>query len=157
MHAFDLNAVDYLLKPVNAGRLEKALDRLRVGRPARAGDEALDGATRAAPPRRFVAKRGRSYHVVPARDVTAFLSEGGLTRLQTAADHYWVPLTLNDLEARLDPRQFYRVSRRAMINLDAVQQILPLEDGQGEVLLKSGLRLEVSRRRFAGLTERLQS
>ena len=87
----------------------------------------------------------------------AFVSEEGLTKLLTAATHYWVPPTLNDLEERLDPRQFYRVSRRAIVNLDAVREIVPQDDGQGEVRLKSGERLEVSRRRLSGLTDRLQS
>jgi two-component system LytT family response regulator len=153
VEAFDLNAVDYLLKPVNPARLQTALTRVRAGRP---GDRALDRAARVTPPRRFVAKHGRTYHVVAARDVVAFVSEEGLTKLQTASGHYWLPPTLNDLEARLDPRQFYRISRRAMVNLDAVQEILPLADGQGEVQLRNGERLEVSRRRLSGLSERLQ-
>ena len=152
--AFEINAVDYLLKPVNADRLRKALDRVRAGRPA---DDAINRAVRANPPRRFVAKHGRTYHVVAARDVVAFVSEEGLTKLLTAGTHYWVPPTLNDLEERLDPRQFYRISRRAIVNLDAVREIVPQDDGQGELRLKSGERLEVSRRRLSGLTERLQS
>jgi two-component system, LytTR family, response regulator len=152
--AFELNAVDYLLKPINAARLRKALDRIRTGR---ATDDAINRAVRANPPRRFVAKHGRTYHVVAARDVVAFVSEEGLTKLLTAGAHYWVPPTLNDLEERLDPRQFYRISRRAIVNLDAVREIVPQDDGQGELRLKSGERLEVSRRRLSGLTERLQS
>src|SRR5688572_21524972 len=114
--AFELHAVDYLLKPVNQARLEKALERVRGGRPPEA---AMDRAARAAPPTRFVAQRGRTYRVVPARDVLCFLSEDGLTKLQTAAEHYWVPPTLNDLEARVDPRRFFRISRAAIVNLDA--------------------------------------
>jgi two-component system LytT family response regulator len=152
--AFDLNAVDYLLKPVNRERLEKALDKVRTGRPA---ERPLALAARALPPRRFVARRGRTYHVIAAREVVAFVSEDGLTKLLTAADHSWVPPTLNDLEVRLDPRHFYRISRRAIVNLDAVQEILPFGDGQGEVIVTGGRRLEVSRRRFQRLTERLQN
>ena len=152
--AFELHAIDYLLKPVNQARLEKALDRVRAGRPA---DVAIDRAARASPPTRFVAQRGRAYRVVPAQEVLCFLSEEGLTKLQTAAGHYWIPPTLNDLEARLDPRRFFRISRGAIINLDAVQEIVPGGDGRGEVVLKNGGRLEVSRRRFRELTERLES
>ena len=55
--AFEINAVDYLLKPVNATRLRKALDRVRAGRPA---DDAINRAVRANPPRRFVAKHGNA-------------------------------------------------------------------------------------------------
>jgi len=152
--AFELNAVDYLLKPVSRERLERALEKVRAGHP---GERPLERVTRALPPRRFVAKRGRGYHVVAARDVVAFVSEDGLTKLLTAAEHFWIPPTLNDLEARLDPRQFYRVSRAAIVNLDLIQEIVPAGDGQGDVVLKGGLRLEVSRRRFQRLTEILQS
>jgi two-component system LytT family response regulator len=154
VEAFELHAVDYLLKPVNQARLEKALDRVRTGRPA---DVAIDRAARVSPPTRFVAQRGRTYRVVPARDVLCFLSEDGLTKLQTASEHYWIPPTLNDLEARVDPRRFFRVSRSAIVNLDAVAEIVPAGEGRGDVVLKNGARLEVSRRRFRELTERLEN
>jgi two-component system LytT family response regulator len=153
VEAFELHAIDYLLKPVNRSRLEKALERVRAGRP---GDVAIDRAARASPPTRFVAQRGRTYRVVPARDVLCFVSEDGLTKLQTASEHYWIPPTLNDLEARVDPRRFFRVSRSAIVNLDAVNEIVPAGEGRGDVVLKNGARLEVSRRRFRELTERLE-
>ncbi|PYR48413.1 MAG: DNA-binding response regulator [Acidobacteria bacterium] len=130
--AFELNAVDYLLKPVNRARLEKALERVR-GEGARA--EGKDA--------------------VPARDVLYFASENGLTKLQAAGQHYWMQPTLNDLEARLEPKQFFRISRAVIVNLDAVRDVAPLVGGQGEVTLVDGSKLEVSRRRFAELTERL--
>jgi two-component system, LytTR family, response regulator len=154
VEAFDLHAVDYLLKPVNQARLEKALERVRAGRPTENG---IDRAARVSPPTRFVAQRGRTYRVVPARDVLYFLSEEGLTKLQTAADHYWIPPTLNELELRVDPRRFFRISRSAIVNLDAIQEIIPGGDGRGEAVLKNGSRLEVSRRRFRELTEKLES
>jgi two-component system LytT family response regulator len=152
--AFELHAVDYLLKPVNQARLEKALERVRAGRP---GDAGIDRAARVSPPTRFVAQRGRHYRVVPARDVLCFLSEEGLTKLQTATDHFWIPPTLNDLEARVDPRRFFRISRGAIVNLDSIQEIVPSGDGRGDIVLKNGTRLEVSRRRFRELAERLES
>jgi two-component system LytT family response regulator len=152
--AFELHAIDYLLKPVSQARLEKAIERVRAGRPP---DAALDRAVRSTPPTRFVAQRGRTYRVIPARDVVCFLSEDGLTKLQTAAEHYWVPPTLNELEERVDPRRFFRISRSAIVNLDAVQEIVPGSDGRGEVVLKNGSRLEVSRRRYRELTTRLES
>lgn len=82
-----------------------------------------------------------------------FVSEGGLTKLH-ADQHYWMPPTLNDLELRLDPAQFFRISRAAVVKLDAVTEVVPTIGGQGEVRLRDGTRLEVSRRRFKELTER---
>jgi two-component system, LytTR family, response regulator len=153
VEAFELHAIDYLLKPVSQARLDTALDRVRAGRGT---DVAIDRAARSSPPTRFVAQRGRTYRVVPARDVLCFLSEDGLTKLQTAGEYYWVPPTLNDLELRVDPRRFFRISRSAIVNLDAVQEIVPTGDGRAQAVLKNGARLEVSRRRFRELTERLE-
>jgi len=59
--------------------------------------------------------------------------------------------TLNDLEARLDPARFFRVSRAALIALSAVREVHPMPGGSGEVLLANGVRLEVSRRRYREL------
>jgi two-component system, LytTR family, response regulator len=152
--AFELNAVDYLLKPVNRARLDKALERVRST--AGDADRAIDKAALAgAAPTRFLARRGATFRVVPASDVLCFLSEGGLTKLMANGQHCWMQPTLNDLEARLDPRQFFRISRAAIVNLDAVREVVPGPGGQGQVVLSDGARLEVSRRRFGDLTTRL--
>ena len=151
--AFELRAVDYLLKPINRARLEKALERIRRGSES---NDSIDAAMQAvARPTRFLARRGTTYRVVPAREVLCFLSEGGLTKLQTAEQHYWMTPTLNELETRLGDRQFFRVSRAAIVNLDAVREIIPTVGGNGEVALRDGSRHEVSRRRFKDLTDRL--
>jgi two-component system, LytTR family, response regulator len=151
--AFELNAVDYLLKPVNRARLAQALERVRSGhRP----EGALEKATlAAAAPARFLAKLGSTYRVVAGREVLCFVSEDGLTKLQTAGQHYWMSPTLNELETRLDARQFFRISRAAIVNLDAVREVAPTAGGHGEVTLRDGSKYEVSRRRFKELTERL--
>jgi two-component system LytT family response regulator len=151
--AFELRAVDYLLKPINRARLEKALERIRGGSES---DGTIDAAIQAvAHPTRFLGRRGTAYRVVQAREVLCFLSEEGLTKLQTADQHYWMTPTLNELEARLDDRQFFRISRAAIVNLDAVREVIPTVGGNGEVALRDGSRHEVSRRRFKDLTERL--
>ena len=157
--AFELNAVDYLLKPVNRARLEKALERVRGEGSRGEGrdqDGAIDRAARGGgTPARFLARKGAAFRVVPARDVLYFASENGLTKLQAAGQHYWMQPTLNDLEARLEPSQFFRISRAAIVNLDAVRDVAPSAGGHGEVTLVDGSRLEVSRRRVTELTERL--
>ena len=151
--AFELSAVDYLLKPVNRARLAQALERVRGGLKS---DEAIEKATlAAAPPSRFLARRGASYRVIPGRDVLCFVSENGLTKLCATDQHYWMSPTLNDLEARLDARQFFRISRAAIVNLDSVRELSPTAGGHGELTLKDGSKHEVSRRRFKELTERL--
>lgn len=84
-----------------------------------------------------------------------FASEGGLTKVQTAQEHYWMEPTLNDLEERLDPMKFFRVSRAAIVNLEAVREVVPLPGGSGEARVVNGGQLEVSRRRLKALIERL--
>jgi two-component system LytT family response regulator len=146
--AFELNAIDYLLKPISRARLAQALDRARASAP----QPTLNRAPR---PARFLVKSAAHYVVVGESRVLYFASEDGLTKLVADAGQYWMDPTLNELEQRLDPARFFRISRAALINLNAVAEIFPLPGGSGEALLKNGHRLEVSRRRYRELLEAL--
>ncbi|MBI5282906.1 MAG: response regulator [Candidatus Solibacter usitatus] len=145
VEAFELHALDYLLKPVSRDRLAQVLDRARGPHPA----------ARLPQPARFLARAGERYVVIPTSDIVAFLSEAGLTRLCAREREYWMEPTLNDLEQRLDPAHFFRVSRAAIVRLDDIKEVAPMPGGSGEVALKSGRRIEVSRRRFKELLDRL--
>jgi two-component system LytT family response regulator len=149
--AFELNAIDYLLKPISRARLAQALDRARASTPA----AQAPSLNRAARPARFLVKSAAHYVVVGESRVLYFASEDGLTKLVADAGQYWMDPTLNELEQRLDPARFFRISRAALINLNAVAEIFPLPGGSGEALLKNGHRLEVSRRRYRELLEAL--
>ncbi len=155
--AFELHAVDYLLKPISRVRLAQALDRARAlaSAPATA---ALDQAVRSRRfgPARFLVRNASHYTVVGEARVLYFSSEEGLTRLVADNAQYWMDPTLNDLEQRVDPSRFFRISRASLINLNAVAEVYPLPGGSGEILLKNGQRLEVSRRRFRDLLEALE-
>jgi len=150
--AFELHAVDYLLKPVSRARLAKAIERARQGT-----DDRIDRVAESSGrwPTRFLARRRTRYCVVPIDDVLFFASDGGQTRLQTTEQHYWMQPTLGELEQRLDPQRFFRISRAAIVRMDAVREVLPQSGGHGEVLLANDVRLEISRRRFKELLERL--
>jgi len=167
--AFELHAVDYLLKPISRVRLAEALERVRTlaaglrmnhdrSDPGHADHEAaLNHAARrqSAGPTRFLVKNASNYLVVGESRVLYFCSEDGLTKLIADSAQYWMDPTLNELELRLDRSRFFRISRAALINLNAVEQVLALPGGSGEVLLKNGSRLEVSRRRFSDLLQSL--
>lgn len=157
--AFELHAVDYLLKPISRVRLTEALQRVRslAGAPHADRDAALDHASQRQPagPARFLVRNASHYLVVGESRVLYFSSEDGLTKLIAANGQYWMDPTLNELETRLDRSRFFRISRAALINLNAVEQVVPLPGGGGEVLLKNGSRLEVSRRRFNDLLQSL--
>lgn len=155
--AFELNAVDYLLKPVSRARLASALERIRQATPGEV-EERLEKAVRSANavPERFLGKRGSRYAVIQRRETLYFASEEGLTKLVTRDQEYWIQPTLSDLEKRLGP-EFFRISRAVVVNLRAVREVIPLIGGYGEVALVNGGRLEVSRRRFKPLLETLES
>lgn len=91
---------------------------------------------------------------MPQAEVVYLGSDGGLTKLYTATESYLMEPTLNDFERRLDPAISSRISRAAIVNLDFVTEVIPLTGGSGEVVLKNGARLEVSRRRLRELLER---
>ena len=155
--AFELHAVDYLLKPVNRARLAQAVERV-LGADSPENDDSIErvGVSGGSYPSRFLAKRGTHYRVVPSVEVLCFVSEGGLTMVQTQKHHYWMQPSLSDLERRLDPKQFFRISRTSIVHLDAIREIVPLGGGQGELRLQNGLELEVSRRRFRELMQKIE-
>ncbi|MFB3904741.1 MAG: LytR/AlgR family response regulator transcription factor [Acidobacteriota bacterium] len=158
LEAFELCAVDYLLKPVTRARLAKAIEKVR--QVASAGPSAPSAQTLALKghsyPTRLLARRAGRYRVIPQNEVLYFASEEGLTRLHTADQDFLMDLTITDLENRLNPRVFFRISRAAMINLNHVQEVSPLPGGYAWVTLRNKARLEVSRRRLKELMEKLE-
>lgn len=159
--AFELQALDYLLKPVNRTRLLAAVERVVAswGSPpqTRARERSLDHVVRSAPlsPARFLARRGQRYRIVPRQDVVAFTIQDGLTRLHTATEQLTMQPALAALARRLDPDVFFQISRTAIVSLDAIREARPFPDGTGEVVLHTGLVLPVTRRRWRLLMQRL--
>jgi len=155
--AFELCAVDYLLKPVSRARLADAIARVRT-LSAAAIDANVDQIARRPrmAPVRFLGRRGARFLVIPQKDVVYFGSESGLTRLYTTDQHYVMEPTLNDFERRVDPDAFCRVSRTILVNLDYVAEVEIVEGGYGEAVLTTGARVEVSRRRVKDLIAKLE-
>ncbi len=156
VNAFEMHAVDYLLKPVSRVRLARAIERVRCAG-AMEGSGEVERALEALRARntRLLARWGEGYRVIPQQEVVYFVSDGGLTKLCTRERSYVLDPTLNDLEDRLDPAFFFRVSRAAIVNLDSVSEVQPMAGGVADVVLNTGVRLEVSRRRLKDLLERL--
>ena len=157
--AFELQAVDYLLKPVTRARLDTALARVApstTAAPAAGQVETADGTLLPGSPTRFLARRGARYKVVPLAEVVAFSFDEGQTRLHTATEQLLMQPTLAQLLRRLDPARFFQVSRAAVVHLDAVREAKPHSDGAGQLVLSNGTVVEVSRRRWRPLLDELE-
>ncbi len=156
--AFELSALDYLLKPVNRARLASALDRVRAATAPTTRDRALEQLTQAPgmTPTRFLARRGNRFRVVPAGEVVAFTFVDGVTHLLTATEQLSMQPTLASLARRLDAENFFQVSRNAIIRVDAVKEAKPFSDGTGEIVLANGQTMVVARRRWRELLNRLE-
>jgi two-component system, LytTR family, response regulator len=157
VEAFELHAVDYLLKPVNRARLAESMERLRSLPAVQDREASLDQVVvrQRSGPARFLVRSGAHYLVIGEQRVLYFGSEGSLSRLIADNGQYWMDPSLNELERRLDPARFFRISRAALVNLNAVAEVIPETGGSGEVVMKNGDRLEVSRRRYRDLLEAL--
>jgi two-component system, LytTR family, response regulator len=163
LRAFEVSAVDYLVKPVRAADLDRALAKLgRLGgRPA--GDRAADLLARlesalATPPatERIASRLGDRIHFLDPARVTHFVAEDKLTCAVTAERSYVVDVSISDLEARLAPARFFRIHRATLVNLAFVGELEGA--GAGAVLrLTDAARTELSvaRDRVRALKERL--
>jgi two-component system LytT family response regulator len=143
VEAFELQALDYLLKPVTQERLATALQRVR--------DSGAPGpASKLPAPQRLLVRVGESYRAIDEAEIVCITSEDKLTRLFTAGRDYYLDPSLNDLESRLDATRFTRVSRGAIVRIEAVMELSGPASGAA-VVLRDGRRFEVSRRRYPAL------
>ncbi len=134
VQAFKVNAVDYLLKPVDPEELQKALDRLQDRMTAAPGFD-IQALVRhfqpAAYKDRFLVKAGQHMTFIAAADVAFFRSSDGLTQAHLfTGKKYFVEHTLDELDRLLDPRQFFRVSRAVTLRADAIRKIHPHLNGR---------------------------
>ncbi len=158
VRAFEANAIDYLLKPVQPERLERALARIR-GRGEQPSDtEYADRARvlareRSGPVRRIAARRGKRIVIIPLREIIRFEIEDKLVFAITAGDRLLVERTIGELEQMLEPAGFLRISRSELVNLETVRELLPWFSGTWRVKLANGEERDVSRERARQLKE----
>ncbi|MFZ9682932.1 MAG: LytR/AlgR family response regulator transcription factor [Cephaloticoccus sp.] len=151
--AFELNALDYLLKPVDPARLASAIDRLKE----KSG--AAPAATEAPAPllesdKVFVREGDRCWFV-EVRNIRLLESEGNYTRVHFDDAQPQLFRSLNAMEARLNSRMFFRANRRQIINLSWIEKIEPWFSGGLLVELKGGVKVELSRRQAQEFRERM--
>jgi two-component system LytT family response regulator len=148
--AFELGAVDYLLKPFGPTRLAAAMERVRtaLGEPASADPfERLSGALAGGPISRLFVRVGGALVALPVERVSWFEADGDYVIAHEGSARHVLHLSLSRLDARLDPRRFSRVHRAHIVNLDQVRAFRRDAGGNLEAELLDGARVPVSRAR----------
>ena len=160
--AFELEAIDYLLKPFGRDRLRAALERVRRSLSdvaevpvARRAHEALDQFWSGNGPltRLFVRDRGRILPIA-VHDIERLEADDDYVAVHVSGRRFLVYLNMNEFEARLDPTRFVRIHRSHIVNLDHVAAMVPYDATRLQVEMKDGAKLVASRtrsREFRGL------
>jgi len=135
--AFDVSAVDYLLKPIEPERLSAALDKVRGASGGPVGDTALE---------QLFVRDGPRCWFVPLHEVALLDAEGNSVRLHWGESHPLLNRSLTAIEARLDARRFFRANRQQILNLDFIKGVEVGQGGRLHAELRDGTEVEISRR-----------
>ena len=154
LRAFEIRALDYLLKPFDRERFRESLERVRriIGLEKDREDfrnrlKGLIRDLREETPylRRFLIQSKRGVRFLNAEDVLYLEAAGSYVSLHTEAGEHLIRESLSDLEKTLDPRLFLRTHRSFIVNVEAIQEIQRHFHGESVVVLKNGARVRVSR------------
>ncbi|MYA27769.1 MAG: response regulator transcription factor [Nitrospira sp. SB0672_bin_25] len=178
--AFEVEALDYLLKPVDRGRLRTTIDRAyeRLERASVAEQELFDSASfgyaqdrrdRPSTPAfrelpalegqyidRFPIRKHDDIYLLPVHRIASAVSEGELMHVTTIdKERYTMNYRLKTLEAKLDPKRFLRVGRGALVNVETIRKITPMPGGSYLLTLTNTQQLRVSRSQSRALRSHL--
>jgi len=137
VRAFEVNALDYLLKPIDPERLAAAVSRVRTAAAPPEPSEALE---------QIFVRDGPNCWFVPLREVRLLTSEGNYVRLAWGSRQPLLGRALTSLEQRLDPKRFFRANRQQILNLDFITNVELGVAGRLHVQLRDGPEVEISRR-----------
>jgi two-component system LytT family response regulator len=154
LQAFELAALDYLLKPVEDDRFDEALDRAQQAFPYRGQGRAAVPATPRA--RNFSVRVGSRTVLVPVTDVERIEADGDYATLHARGRTWLVRERLHNLAVQLDPCQFHRVHRSSIVRLDMIAELRPLTNRDALLRLRDGSVLRASRTYMPALAEALE-
>lgn len=149
VQAFEVHALDYLLKPYRPNRFSEAVDRV-VGMIREGRRRSLSGLAKTVSDRpryleRILVKGSRKAHFIRVSQIEWIEAAGNYLRLHVDGKSHLIRQTMNNLERQLDPDGFVRIHRSAIVNLSNVKELQRNETGEFEVVLDSGERLKLSR------------
>jgi two-component system LytT family response regulator len=166
VRAFEVNAVDYLLKPVDKKRLRETLNRaqkrmehveLVAEQTARLGaaiDE-YESATTSPYLERIPVRQREEVLIVPVHQIASIIAEGEVLRITTVRnERHTITYRLKDLERRLDPARFVRLGRGTLANLDLITKVNIMPGGTHVAILSTGQKLQISRVQSRSIRER---
>lgn len=146
VRAFDVNAVDYLLKPIDPVRLAKAINRVQKVKP--------QDASHSPPPERLFVRDGERCWFIEIAQIPLIVSEGNFARLCIAGHEPTISRPLNRLTQQLEPANFFRANRSQLVNLAWVTSVEPGPVGRLVFILRDGRQVELSRRQAHRFRER---
>jgi two-component system LytT family response regulator len=159
LRAFDVHAIDYLLKPFTRERLKSALDRARArrGTPGGAVPDAARLRAEARPAasaiERIVIRDGPQVHVVPVGQVDYIEAQDDYVNVHAAGKAYLKEQTLSDLEGQLDPSRFVRVHRSYLLNVERLARVELYAKDSRVAILQDGRKLPISRSGYQRLQQ----
>lgn len=153
VRAFEVFALDYLLKPFDQERFDKALKRAKAQLSIEQNDalnqrilNALEAIkTRPVHLERLVIKMNGHVFFIKAEEIDWLEAEGNYVRLHAGKESYLLRDTISALESQLDPKRFIRVHRSAIVNIDRITELQPWFHGEYRIILREGVQLTLSR------------
>jgi DNA-binding LytR/AlgR family response regulator len=142
--AFEVGAIDYLLKPVRRERLEKAIEKARRQMKPPAPNESL---------RKIVGRRGSDLYLLDPAEIVAFQADGELVHIISTSQRYLSDHSLKSLGEKLEPSRFRRIHRSTIINTDHIRKISPLSSKRWLLKMSNNFEAVVSKRLASAIRE----
>jgi DNA-binding LytR/AlgR family response regulator len=142
--AFEVGAIDYLLKPVRRERLEKAIEKARRQMKPAPPSETL---------RKIAGRRGSDLYLLDPSEIVAFQAEGELVHIITTSQRYLSDHSLKSLEEKLDKKRFRRIHRSTIVNTDHIRKISPLSSKRWLLKMSNNFEAVVSKRLASAIRE----
>jgi two-component system LytT family response regulator len=165
LRAFQVHALDYLLKPFDEARFEQTLQRVRKQIQAGRGSDISrilslleDRKNPTGSTERLLVKEGGRLSFLKTEEVDWIEAEGNYVKIHSGASAFLMRETMGAMESQLDPRKFMRIHRRAIVQIDRIKQINQMFHGEYRVVLLDGTELSLSRKyrdRLPRIAERL--